>query len=81
MPDEYTYEAPREAAAINRLFDLVLHRRRKHNPNFGEYAFFREVLGESNETDAAFSRFLHDVSSCPPCIVTAAQSLLADVTK
>lgn len=51
---------------VRLLFDSVIARlKESHGPRFREFQIFNEVLGETQETQEAFSRFLHDVSTCP----------------
>jgi hypothetical protein len=68
-----------DAASVNRLFDNAMHEFKKARDGVGnERTVFIEVLGDSADTQAAFSAFLHDVSSCPKPVVEFCQRLLAD---
>lgn len=62
---------------INRLLDLALQQKRQSEPRFGEYALFRQALGDTQETDVALHVFLHDVETCPEEVLSEAQRLLA----
>lgn len=55
---------------VRLLFDGVIARlKESRGPRFREFQIFGEVLGENQETREAFSRFLHDVSTCPPPVI------------
>jgi len=55
---------------VRKLFDETIdHFKKLGKPNFREYQIFAEVLGDTKERRDMFSRFLHDVSTCPPEVI------------
>jgi len=55
---------------IRRLLDEIIARFIKEGkPRFRDHQIFVEVLGDTLETQDAFLRFLHDVSTCPPKVI------------
>lgn len=55
---------------IRKLFDETIARFKKLNkPNYRDYQFFCEVMGDTAVRREAFLCFLHDVSTCPPDVI------------
>ena len=55
-----------EHEKIRFLFEeTISHFEKLGKKNFRDAQIFKEVLGDTPETDNAFSQFLHDVSTCP----------------
>lgn len=61
---------------VRALFDATIaHLRSSRGDRFRDRQIFVEVLGEERTRDA-FPYFLHDVTSCPPKVITWCQEQL-----